>query len=214
MTRDSMKTASGQPGRLFRPRSWVRALAQPYLRGYKPLAQAHGALRGYWFLHPDSEIAKPLSNDGLPVFRSAAGFFTGYLINKDQFTTLAPVPPECLVFAFIAPPGEELHARLVSESGSLVRNTFDYIRLLTHRPPRFAFSEQELPALVRHLSMCQWPREKYDHFSRNFFIETLAWLVRSALVRKILVEPLTAPAASSQERTMSATRRAARAISC
>jgi hypothetical protein len=38
--------------------------------------------------------------------------------------------------------------------------------------------------------MRAWPREKFEHFSRNFFIETLAWLVRSGLVRKLLSEPL------------------------
>jgi hypothetical protein len=30
--------------------------------------------------------------------------------------------------------------------------------------------------------MREWPPEKYQHFSGNFFIETLAWLVRSGLV--------------------------------
>jgi hypothetical protein len=36
--------------------------------------------------------------------------------------------------------------------------------------------------------MRDWPRGKYEHFSRNFFIESLAWLVRSGLVRKLPVE--------------------------
>jgi hypothetical protein len=29
--------------------------------------------------------------------------------------------------------------------------------------------------------MREWPPEKFQHFSGNFFIETLAWLVRSGL---------------------------------
>jgi hypothetical protein len=33
--------------------------------------------------------------------------------------------------------------------------------------------------------MTEWPPEKYQHFSGNFFIETLAWLVRSGLVKKL-----------------------------
>ena len=33
-----------------------------------------------------------------------------------------------------------------------------------------------------------WPPEKHEHYSRNFFIETLAWLVRSGLVRRLLQE--------------------------
>lgn len=71
-----------------------------------------------------------------------------------------------------------------------MRKTHEYIRWLTHRPPRFAFYPDALPAMVRHVSMREWPRGKYAHFSRNFFIETLAWLVRSGLVRKLRVEAL------------------------
>ena len=36
--------------------------------------------------------------------------------------------------------------------------------------------------------MAAWPPEKREHLSRNFFIETLAWLVRSGLVRKLKEE--------------------------
>jgi hypothetical protein len=42
--------------------------------------------------------------------------------------------------------------------------------------------------LIRHFSMRGWPPEKYQHYSGNFFIETLAWLVRSGLVRKLISE--------------------------
>lgn len=42
--------------------------------------------------------------------------------------------------------------------------------------------------MARHTSMKSWPTEKREHLSRNFFIETLAWLVRSGLVRKLCEE--------------------------
>jgi len=42
--------------------------------------------------------------------------------------------------------------------------------------------------MARHGSMRVWPANKYQHLSQNFFIETLAWLVRSGLVRKLKEE--------------------------
>jgi hypothetical protein len=169
---------------------WVRALASPYLRGYRPVLQGTGGLRGYWFVHPASLFAKLTgkSSSGSPPFQKAVGFFMGYLVADEGFRSLKPAPPECLVFAFAVPVGGDLHRVLVAERESLVRRTFDYIRLLTHRPPRFIFQENEIACMVRHHSMRDWPRHKHDHFSRNFFIETLAWLVRSAIVRKFLAE--------------------------
>jgi hypothetical protein len=76
----------------------------------------------------------------------------------------------------------------VCAPGSLVRKTFEYIRWLTHRPPRFVFHENEEAAMARHASMKDWPAAKREHLSRNFFIETLCWLVRSGLVRKLREE--------------------------
>jgi hypothetical protein len=118
------------------------------------------------------------------------GFFVGYLVRGEEFAFLKPEPPESLIFSFVRPVGSRLHRRLVNRPGSLLRKTHEYIRWLTHRPPRFAFYPDALPAMVRHVSMREWPRGKYAHFSRNFFIETLAWLVRSGLVRKLRVEAL------------------------
>jgi len=155
---------------------WIRPLAAPYLRGFRARAQsatADGSLRGYWFEAPRSRAG------------ARCGFFVGYLIAPDDFAFLQPQPPECLVFAYVAPVGSALHRRLVRAPESLLRKTFAYIRCLTHRPPRFAFFEDHLPAMVRHRSMRDWPAEKHEHFSRNFFIETCAWLVRSGLVRKL-----------------------------
>jgi len=155
---------------------WIRPLAAPYLRGFRARAQRRGSLRGYWFEALRSRAS------------ARCGFFVGYLIAPDDFAFLEPQPPECLVFAYVAPAGSALHRRLVRAPQSLLRKTFAYIRCLTHRPPRFAFFEDHLPAMVRHRSMQDWPGEKHEHFSRNFFIETCAWLVRSGLVQKLLAE--------------------------
>ncbi len=164
--------------------AWIRPLAEPYLRGYRAAAAAErrSSLRGYWFLRTASGRA------GARRSRAAMGFFVGYLVCAEDYAFLSPEPPECLVFAFVRPVGGLLHRRLVRRPKSLLRGAFEYIRWLTHRPPRFAFYENQLPVLVRHLSMRAWPRAQYEHFSRNFFIEALAWLVRSALVRRLLAE--------------------------
>lgn len=114
------------------------------------------------------------------------GFFVGYLQeNSAKYSFLRPEPPECLIFASVSPTRSDLHRELVREPGSLFRKTFEYIRWLTHRPPRFVFHENEEAAMARHTSMKDWPAAKREHLSRNFFIETLCWLVRSGLVRKL-----------------------------
>jgi hypothetical protein len=164
--------------------AWIRPLARPYLRGYRAVAERRGGLRGYWFLPPSPRRARARQQ----ARQATPGFFLGYLIRAEDFAFLSPEPPECLVFAFVQPVGGALHRRLVRRPDSLLRKTFEYIRWLTHRPPRFVFHADQLPAIVRHLSMREWPPEKYEHYSRNFFVETLAWLVRSALVRRLLAE--------------------------
>lgn len=159
---------------------WIRALASPYLRGYRARAASHGNLHGWWLEAPRSSR------------QARWGFFLGYLVAEEEFAYLAPQPPECLVFAYVAPVGQPLHCRLVKTPGSLLRKTFEYIRWLTHRPPRFVFHDDQLAVMTRHLSMREWPREKYEHLSRNFFIETCCWLVRSGLVRRLLEESASA----------------------
>jgi len=170
--------------------AWIRTLAAPYLKGYTPVAAKGGSLQGYWFLaSPKARVRKGSTHAGKrPASGQSAGFFVGYLTTGDTYSFFSPEPPECLVFAWVGPVGGSLHRRLVAESGSLVRKTFEYIRWLTHRPPRFVFHEKELPAMARHASMQAWPAEKRQHLSQNVFIETLAWLVRSGLVRKLKEE--------------------------
>lgn len=109
----------------------------------------------------------------------------GYVLKPGNFAFLDVVPPECIIFAFIEPVGSALYRELVAQEGSLLRKTAEYIGWLTHRPPRFAFFDDREVALARHFSMSAWPKAKHQHYSRNFFIETLAWLVRSGLVAKL-----------------------------
>lgn len=156
--------------------AWIRAVAAPYLRGYRARPERGADLSGYWF--------------DLPRAHGEAGFFVGFhsAAGAIAFFPLAGDSPHCLVFAFVQPK-TRLHRRLVRAQGSLFRWTSEYIRWLTHRPPRFVFSEDLQPALLRSQSMADWPLEKREHFARNFFIETLAWLVRSGLVRRLLAEP-------------------------
>ena len=162
--------------------SWIRTLGAPYLRGYRAVAVSRGSLRGYRFL----------ARTG-PRSKTRVGFFVGYLIDSAGYEFLQPDPPECAVFAFLEPLNSVAHRKLVSPAGSLLRQTAEYIGWLTHRPPRFAFFENRTAVLARHVSMKEWPASKRHHFSRNFFIETLAWLVRSGLVAKLASRP-SAPA--------------------
>jgi hypothetical protein len=167
-------SASPKPHRAAPDYAWIRTLATPYLRGYRALAETHGSLRGYRF------VAR-----GKPGVRASRGFFVGYLGTSENYEFLQPAPPECLVFAFLEPVKSAPYRRLVTAEGSLLRRTSVYIGWLTHRRPRFKFFDDRSVVLVRHFSMKAWPAEKHRHFSRNFFIETLAWLVRSGLVAKL-----------------------------
>lgn len=159
----------GQPDR------WIRTLAEPYLRGYRAVSEKRSPLRGYRFL-----------SRGKTGARSRLGFFVGYLLEKNQVEFLAPRCPECIVFVFVEPADGTAHRRLVSAQGSLLRHTWEYIRWLTHRGPRFVFFEDREIVLVRHIALREWPEENSMHYARNFFIETLAWLVRSGLVKMLL----------------------------
>lgn len=154
--------------------SWIEELAAPYLRDYRRSRVTSESLRGYRFTAPSA-----------PGEKSKAGFFVGYILKPGNLEFLAVAPPECSVFAFVGPASSAFHREMVRQQGSLLRKTAEYIGWLTHRPPRFAFFEDQEVALVRHFSMTAWPPAKYRHYSRNFFIETLAWLVRSGLVAKL-----------------------------
>jgi hypothetical protein len=162
--------------------AWIQTLASPYLRGYRAVAENRGSLRGYRFLARGKSGAV-----------SRRGFFVGYLLQPEEFEFLQPSAPECLVFAFLEPVMSVSYRRLVAAEGSLLRRTAEYIGWLTHRPPRFAFFENRTAVLVRHSPLRQWPAGKHEHYSRNFFIETLAWLVRSGLVARLATHAFTPP---------------------
>ena len=170
---------------------WIRKLASPYLKGYSPSFISQDGLEGCWFL-ADAAASEKSAAQHRPrsaKVHSEVGFFVGHLQeNSAKYSFLRPEPPECLIFASVSPADSDLHRRLVREPGSLVRKTLEYIRWLTHRPPRFVFHENEEAAMARHASMKDWPSAKREHLSHNFFIETLCWLVRSGLVRKLKEE--------------------------
>jgi hypothetical protein len=88
-----------------------------------------------------------------------------------------------------------------------MRRTAEYIRWLTHRPPRFELYTEEHTALVRHVPTQEWPVGRVDHYARNFAIETLAWLVRSALVRRLPVEIVASMQPTPKSRSASQSRR-------
>lgn len=157
--------------------AWIRDLARPYLKGFAPALERNPALRGYRFSIPVRRGAK-----------GRVGFFAGFLLDADSFRDLKPEPPECLVFAFVDPLTGPLHDRLVLASESLFRKTHSFIAFLTHRPPRFQLYEKGLATLVRHAPLSTFPDDRCAHYARNFYIETLAWLVRSGLVKRLVSE--------------------------
>jgi hypothetical protein len=168
-------------------KDWIRTLAEPYLRGYQAAEETQGSLRGFRFF-PQGQLSA----------KTQCGVFAGYLVEPAQYEFLQPQPPECIVFAFVEPVRSDLYTRLVAAEGSLFHYTAEYIRWLTHHPPRFVFSAEQGAVLVRHIPMGEWPAARYEHYSRNFYIETLAWLVRSALVRKLASEGSAGDGAFSQ----------------
>ncbi len=157
-----------------RSNTWIRTLAVPYLRGYRARTEARGALRGYRFF-AQGDSGK----------RARVGVFVGYARKPANLEFLRLESPECMVFIFIEPVNSPVYRRLVTAEGSLLRRGVEYIGWLTHRRPRFAFFEDRAVVLVRHFPMKDWPADKQRHLSRNFFIETLAWLVRSGLIAKL-----------------------------
>ena len=166
---------------------WIPSLAEPYLRGYAPQLESGNSLLGYRFLaQPPAAPSLARKKARQPAAETASvGFFIGYLLDTRGLTFLKATPPEFLAFCFVEPLGGRLHRRLVSEPDSLMRRTAEYIRWLTHHPPRFELFAEERTALVRHVSTQEWPAARIEHYARNFSIETLAWLVRSALVRRL-----------------------------
>jgi hypothetical protein len=199
------ESASGSGG-VSRSRSaqwncdWIPSLAEPYLRGYTPEVDSGNSLSGYRFFAQPAAPASPARKTSRSSSESAsAGFFIGYLRDDRGMRFLKAAPPEFLIFCFIEPLRGRLHRRLVSQPDSLMRRTAEYIRWLTHHPPRFELFADQHAALVRHIPTQQWPTGRIEHYARNFTIETLAWLVRSALIRR-LPEELASPLRPASEK--------------
>lgn len=169
----------------WREVAWIAELAEPYLRGYVPVRERGMGLEGFWFVAAAGEERKRKKGKQEKKANGPCLFFVGYLLRPEKFAYLKAETPACLVFVTLGEPGSKLHERLVLPADGLLRAKHTYIGWLTHRPPRFAFFEDRFITLVRHRTMRDWPEGKRGHFSRNFFIETLAWLVRSGLIRKL-----------------------------
>ncbi len=149
---------SSSDSRVSRSRSaqwncdWIPSLAEPYLRGYTPEVENSNSLSGYRFFAQPSAPASPARKTSRSSAESAsAGFFIGYLRDDRGMRFLKAAPPEFLIFCFIEPLRGRLHRRLVSQPDSLMRRTAEYIRWLTHHPPRFELFADQHAALVRHI---------------------------------------------------------------
>jgi hypothetical protein len=188
---------------------WIPSLAEPYLRGYTPQFESGSSLLGYRFLAQNSAPLPRSSKKTRPAAtgKPSAGFFIGYLLEARGLTFLKAAAPEFLVFCFVEPLGGRFHHRIVGEPESLMRRTAEYIRWLTHRPPRFELYTDEHTTLVRHVPTQEWPAGRADHYARNFAIETLAWLVRSALIRRLPGEIAASLQPASKSRSAGQSRR-------
>lgn len=149
---------------------WLRPLAGGYLGEFNVYRRTRGGLRGYFF----ERRAGPAAG--------GVGFFVGFLTgNQRQHRSLKPQPPECLVYAFVRPVNVALHRRLVGRPGSLFRQTYDFLEKYTATRPRFEFHGEAVAAIARHVPLAAFPRRLRTRYARNFFVETLALLVRTRL---------------------------------
>lgn len=158
---------------------WLPELAQGYLRRFekvKPLRE-----RGLWGYTLESRGAQ-----------GRCGFFVGFILAAGRKPG-APHPaelPECAVFAYVRPPRSALHKRLVRDAASPIRRAYELLTKYTNRRPRFEFHEKDWRALVRHVPLAAFPAGEEEKFARNFFMETLALLLRSGLPEKLAVLPV------------------------
>ena len=86
--------------------------------------------------------------------------------------------PECGVGAFARP---ELRRKLVGAKESVFRLSYGRVMKYTTRRPRWELRERAELALARHEPLEAFPADDVEKFARNFFIESLAVLVRSGL---------------------------------
>lgn len=106
-----------------------------------------------------------------------AGIFVGFV---------AGAGPECGVCAFVRPVRSALHRKLVRAKDSLFRVSHQRVAKYTARAPRWELRERNELALGRHAPLSAFPEDDREKYARNFFIESLAVLVRSGLPATLL----------------------------
>ncbi len=150
---------------------WLPELASGYLPQYRRVPQCRADQWGYGFQAQRG--------------RSRAGIFVGFMTRPPGWPLgpFAPAfrPPECLVYAFVEPATGPLHRQLVGAPGSLFRLSYALLTKYTARRPRWEFYEEQGPALVRRLAVADFPRSRREKYALNFFMESLALVVRSGL---------------------------------
>ncbi|MDA2913183.1 hypothetical protein MYX77_04350 [Acidobacteriia bacterium AH_259_A11_L15] len=157
------------------PADWLEELAAGYLLQFRVVPERRRALWGYSFTRAGG--------------KGRAGIFVGFLTREPNWARgpFAPAfnPPECVVFAFVEPAEGRLHQRWVRAPGSLFRSSYELLTKYTARPPRWEFREAQGPALVRRVALAEFPPRERAKYARNFFMETLAILVRSGLPERL-----------------------------
>lgn len=157
------------------PCPWLPELAAGYLRRFKKVKPLRA--RGLW--------GYTLENRGA---RGRLGIFVGFYLAANPRRGALPRPglPECAVFAYAGRPGTLLHHKLVREPAGPFRRAYELLTKYTNRRPRFELAETDWRALGRHLPLAALPPGEEEKYSRNFFMETLALLVRSGLPDKLV----------------------------
>lgn len=159
--------------------SWLRPLAETYLGPFSVCRRTSGGLDGYFFKRQASRVE--------------LGIFIGFLTRNSALARQVKAePPGCVVYASVAPARSTAHARLVSEAGSLFRQTYDLLNRYTATRPRFGFYEEAGAAIVRHAPLASFPARLRKRYARNFFVESLALLVRTCLPDYLRAVTLTA----------------------
>jgi hypothetical protein len=161
---------------------WLRELAAGYLRGFKCSPEQTEERWGYCFV-PKRALQQAPPKVG------QAGIFVGFLTaaprgTKDSGLTLHL--PECVAGAFVRPVRSALHKKLVGRNRGLFRVSHQRIAKYTPRAPRWELRERVELALARHVPLAALPEDDAEKYARNFFIESLALLVRSGLPAALL----------------------------
>lgn len=150
----------------------MRELAAGYLRGFKSFPEKTKEQWGYCFV---------------PKRAGQAGVFVGFLTTAARGKEAAALhPPECVVGAFVRPARSALHRKLVGGKDSLFRVSHQRVLKYTTRRPRWELRERAELALARHVALAAFPEDDREKYARNFFVESLALLVRSGLPAALL----------------------------